>query len=110
MPLETPEQRRAAAEEWAGYEQAKGQTSAKKQGAALIYSSRDRSPEALLRKLEDKDVVPDYPVPGGQLWVTHALFKVVKLNTAANSIDLLREYYGLPKETTETQTLESGIE
>lgn len=94
LPLETPEQRRAAAEEWAGYEQAKGQIDARERGAFMVVSTRDRSPNALLALLEDQDRIP--VIPFAPL-VTHALVKVVKRRADTSIFQLMRGYYRDPQ-------------
>lgn len=86
LPIETPEQRREAAEEWAGYKQAAGNVRAREMGAVLIFGGRDESPEALLALLEDAD-------RDDSDFVTHALMKVVKKNPDASTYLLLRDYY-----------------
>ena len=90
LPVDTPEQRQVAAEEWAGYEQAAGQTKAKEEGAVLVFTTRDRSPEYFLSMLEDKDE---------RDFVTHALLKVVKKKKDADMDDLLSGYYGKDKDS-----------
>ena len=87
LPVEAAEQRQAAAEEWAAYLQAKGDARIKAAGAVMAMSTRDESPEGLRELLEDEDHVP------GGLFVTHALWKVVKKQPGAQSFDLLRTYY-----------------
>lgn len=87
LPIDTPEQRQAAAEEWAAYLQAKGDAKTKAAGAILVMSTRDETPEALRELLEDQDHVPGGP------FATHALWKVVKKQPGAQTFDLLQTYY-----------------
>jgi hypothetical protein len=94
LPVETLEQRQVAAEEWAGYKQAKGQIEARNRGALFVASSRDESPEALLELLEDRDDEPQIPYAP---FVTFALLKVVKRRPDVHVYNLLREYYDDPK-------------
>ena len=87
LPLSTPEERRAAAEEWAAYHQAVGQVRARELGAVAVLSSRDESAEALLSLLEDGDS------ENRNGFVASALLRVIKKNDEAEVIDLLRGYY-----------------
>ncbi len=87
LPLETAEQRQAAAQEWAAYLQAVGSVKTREVGAFAVMSSKDESPEGLIRLLEDKD-----PEPGSR-FITHALLRVVKKSDDAEVFELLREYY-----------------
>lgn len=61
LPIDTPEQRQAAAEEWAGYEQAKGNLETQNRGAFLFVDGRDRSPEYFLKLIEDRDEARHIP-------------------------------------------------
>jgi len=94
LPLNTPEVRRAAAEEWAAYEQAKAQVEARERGAFLVLTSRDYSSDAFLALLEDEDNIPEIPFAP---FVTHALLKAVKLTDDADTYQLVRDYYDSPK-------------
>lgn len=87
LPVDTAEERLAAAVEWAAYRQAVGQVNARDRGAILVVNSRDESPEALARLLAGEDI------EGGRSFVTHALMRVVKKNGKAQVFDLLRKYY-----------------
>ena len=60
IPIDTPEARLAAAEEWAAYKQAQGDMAAKERGASLVMSSHDESPEALAKLLEEHVYNPRY--------------------------------------------------
>jgi len=91
LPVTTPDQRRAAAEEWAGYEQVKGHAEAAEAGAVFIFNSQDRSPEAFVALLEDRDIKPETP------WVTYALLKVINRTPGISDYELLRNYYVDPK-------------
>jgi hypothetical protein len=90
LPVDTPEQRLAAANEWAAYVQAKGQVEARKRGAVLMYSTRDESPEAYLRIIEDKEN-RDRPIPYAP-FVTAAVLRVKRLRDAG-LYELFREKY-----------------
>lgn len=96
LPIETPEQRKAAAEEWAGYEQAKGQVAARARGAFLVVDGKDRSPQYFLDRIEDKD--------GDSTWIPYAPFvtaavtKIVRLNPDADEYDIWKAYYEPDKE------------
>jgi len=91
MSVDTPEQRRTAAEEWAGYEQAAGQVEAKRQGAAFVITTRDRSPAYFERLMEDESL-GEFGV-----FVTCAVMKIVIKTSGANTLDLFHAYYGLDK-------------
>ena len=95
LPLGSAEERQAAAAEWAAYKQAAGQVEARERGAALVVSSRDESPQALLDIIEDKNVVVTIPFAP---WVTHSVVKILKLHPDAKSYDLFRDYFE-PDET-----------
>ena len=86
IPIDTPEARLAAAEEWAAYKQAQGDIAAKERGAYVVMSSRDESPEALAKLLEEHVYNPRYIV-------VHALSKIVLKTPEANTYDLMRSYY-----------------
>lgn len=88
LPVETPEQRQAAAEEWAIYLQTKHQVSARNLGAFMTISSRDESPEAFVKLIESKN-----PRPNSDTFVVAALSKIVKKNKDVSIFELLHEYY-----------------
>lgn len=88
LTIETPEQRWAAALEWAGYLQAAGCVRARDEGAIFVTSSRDDSPEALLRLIEDCD---REDVNG---FVTYAVTKTVKKIRGVSTYASLRTYNG----------------
>lgn len=77
LPVDTPEQRLAAANQWAAYVQDKGQIEARERGAVLMLNSRDESPEAFLRLIEDKEN-DERPIPYAP-FVTGAVLRVKKL-------------------------------
>lgn len=89
LPIGTAEERQAVADEWAGYDQAKGQVAARERGAILVVGS-DRSPAYFLEVIDgkrDKITIPFAP------FVAYAVSKIVKLNPEAEHYDLLRKYY-----------------
>jgi hypothetical protein len=88
IPIDTPEARRAVAEEWAAYQQAQGDAAAKERGAFAVFSSRDESPEALERNLEEQLFNPN-----PRHIAVHALSKIVLKNPDASVYDLMRSYY-----------------
>lgn len=90
LPIGTAEERLAAAQEWAAYEQAKGRVEARERGAFLIVTTRDRSPEYFLWLIEDRD--PALLVPYAP-FTTYAVSKIVKKVEGASTYDLLRDYY-----------------
>ena len=90
LPVETAEQRQAAAEEWAGYKKADGNRETQVRGAILYVNGRDESPESMIRSLENKDK-DETKIPYAP-FVTHALAKIVKLD-GTSPIRLFREYY-----------------
>lgn len=85
IPIDTPEARLAAAEEWAAYKQAQGDMAAKERGASLVMSNHDESPEALAKLLEEHVYNPRF--------AAHALSKIVLKTPNAKTDDLLRSYY-----------------
>jgi len=86
IPIDTPEARRVAAEEWASYKQAVGDAASREQGAYMVISSRDESPEAFERLLEEQVNSPrDIAV--------HALVKVVYKDPNATYYELAHTYY-----------------
>lgn len=85
IPIDTPEARRIAAEEWSKYKRALGNIAAKEQGAFMVVSSRNDSPEALERLLDER-----INAIGS---TTHALAKVTLKDPDANIYDLMRSYY-----------------
>jgi len=89
LPLTTPEERQAAAEEWAAYRQTVAHKRARDMGAVAVFDSRDddNTPENLLALLENRGVEE------GEGFVTHALMRVTRLTAGANTFDLIRGYY-----------------
>ena len=85
LVIDTPEARRAAAEEWAAYEYARGAIEARDSGAFLVYSGRDNSPEALERVLEGHI--------NSSTFAAHALVKITLKGYDATVYDLMRMYY-----------------
>ncbi len=86
LPLDTPEQIRAAAEEWSAHE-----TEELKHGRGVgEYGITDSSPEAYMRLLQDGD--KGERSSGGRL-ATHALVRMVRKTRQAHLYDLLRAYY-----------------
>lgn len=90
LPIDTPEQRQAVADEWAGYEQAKGAVVARQRGAFAVIDGKDRSPQHFLERIEGRHDWVRIPFA---LFVRVAVAKVIKLNSGANEYDLLRTYY-----------------
>ena len=90
LPLDTPEQRWEAAVEWSAALQAAGDYKARARGAVAVFSSKDESPEALLRRFEDEPL--DERVGGG-VYVTHALMRYVRLKDGVSTYELFRDYY-----------------
>lgn len=86
IPIDTPEARRAAAEEWAAYQQAKGDVAASERGAYMVMNSRDESPEAFLRLIQKNLYSPRHIA-------AHALSKIVCKDKDASVYDLMRTYY-----------------
>lgn len=85
IPIDTPDARRIAAEEWADYKQARGDADARERGAYAILSSKDESPESFERTFEEFLVDPDFSV--------HALAKITLKTHDAETYDIMRNYY-----------------
>lgn len=92
IPIDTPEARRVAAEEWATYKQALGNVATKERGAVAVLSGRDESPERLEQSLEKHLNSPDF--------AAHALLKVILKNPKVGIYDLMRSYYEPVSDTT----------
>lgn len=91
LPLHTDEQKEAAATEWAGYLQAKGQMDARLRGAFVVTSTEDKSPAYFLSRIEDELLEKTKIEPGP--FVAHAVARIVKLHDSAMTYELFREYY-----------------
>ena len=87
IPIDTPDARRVAAEEWADYKQALGDVEARERGAAAVFSTRDESAEALEALLENR------VLSSLRSFGVHALLKVTLKADDANTYELLRAYY-----------------
>lgn len=88
LPVDTPEARRAVAEEWSAYKQALADIATREYGAVAYFSSRDDSPEAIEQHMEQ------HLEADSQGWLgAHAVSKVVIKVDGAKSIDLLKTYY-----------------
>ena len=85
LPIDTPEARKAAAKEWADYTQAKGDVATSERGAVAVLSTRDESPEAFERLMEDHLNTPEF--------ATHALMKVTLKADDSSVYDLMSSYH-----------------
>jgi hypothetical protein len=95
LPVETDEERQAAAQEWAAYREATSRVRARDMGAVALFDGRDdNSVESLLGLLENKDIKAE---DGESRFTTHALMRVVKRSSGVNVFDLISGYYSINK-------------
>ena len=80
MPIDTPEQALATAQEWAAHQQAAGNAAAQERGAVMVVSTRkEPTPEQLAIQLHRERA--------------RQLFMRARMPEGASGYELLREYY-----------------